>query len=64
MDYTKKYVMKLEAEMKRLREENEELRNRRDWPSELHEQYIVVLDERDALQERIEELEDEIALLK
>ena len=29
---------------------------RRDWPTDLHEQYLVVLDERDALQERVDEL--------
>lgn len=42
----------------------EELDRSRDWPTNLHEQYLVVLDERDALQEKIDELETDKAILK
>lgn len=34
-----------------------EFEKRPDWPKELHEQYLLVLDERDRLQERIDALE-------
>lgn len=34
------------------------------WPREIHKQYMTVLDERDKLQERIDELEEEITLLR
>ena len=37
------YIKELEAQDRR-----------RDWPTQLHEQYLVVLDERDALQEQID----------
>jgi hypothetical protein len=30
--------------------------NHRNWPSEVHEQYLVVLNERDALQEQVDRL--------
>lgn len=33
-----------------------------DWPAEVHAQYLACLDERDRLQERIDELEDSLEL--
>ena len=35
-------------------------KHRRDWPSDLHEQYLVVLNERDNAWGYVEELEEEI----
>ncbi len=35
-------------------------KHRRDWPQDLHEQYLAVLDERDKLQERIDHLEEKL----
>lgn len=42
--------------------ELEEKDMKRDWPVTLHEQYLAVLDERDALQEKIDVLERENAI--
>lgn len=35
-------------------------KTRPNWPEEIYRQYMIILDERDLLQERVEKLEDEL----
>ncbi len=58
MEYTKKYAQKMEEQRDALLEQVKKLESRSDWPSELHEQYLAVLNERDELQARVEQLEE------
>lgn len=44
--------------------EIDRLRRRPDWPADLHDQYLVVLSERDDLQAQVEELENRLAELE
>ena len=37
---------------------------RPDWPKQLHQQYMAVLDERDTLQAQVENLQDELSQLR